>query len=302
MRRLFRWAFNGAAAVSALLFVAACVLWVRKDTYFEGFEVTTPGGANIAIYSVSRLSISVTGNWPERKGVRYFGYRGDDPWSMRPKSVFMVLGGRTASKMVFPGGCLQGGTYSCLVDSRGTILRVPPVPDKAVYGPGSPPLPYWELRAGHWVFATAFGILSLSIVLGFFRTRVRALIRRRGGKCPSCGYDLRATPRRCPECGAVPKKIEPQTEAARPASNTGIKAAEQLLDENLRRRRPTSLTQRVRHCGAVAVAIVHHLTHATGGVQVGQEFPDFLCGGQAEGASPSARPPSIWRAHGGIAR
>lgn len=58
-------------------------------------------------------------------------------------------------------------------------------------------LPFWVIEAG----AAAFTLVS-------FRGVYRSMIRRRAGKCPSCGYDLRASKGRCPECGTpiIPRR------------------------------------------------------------------------------------------------
>jgi hypothetical protein len=52
-------------------------------------------------------------------------------------------------------------------------------------------------RLPHW-FTSAVLIIPAGIVL---RRAIRLRNRLRAGFCPACGYDLRATPDRCPECG-----------------------------------------------------------------------------------------------------
>jgi hypothetical protein len=62
---------------------------------------------------------------------------------------------------------------------------------------------YFRLVIPLWELAVVFAILPIL----WMRSRRRFM----PGLCPSCGYDLRATPDRCPECGTVfEKQLEVQ--------------------------------------------------------------------------------------------
>ena len=55
--------------------------------------------------------------------------------------------------------------------------------------------PIWALAAGA-AAASAVGVVPAAL----------ARRRRRAGRCPACGYDLRASGGRCPECGTVAER------------------------------------------------------------------------------------------------
>ena len=65
------------------------------------------------------------------------------------------------------------------------------------FAAGPVQVPYWVGVAATLLFpACRLGLLMTS--------QLRGRQRQRMGLCPRCGYDLRATPGRCPECGTIP--------------------------------------------------------------------------------------------------
>ena len=66
-------------------------------------------------------------------------------------------------------------------------------------------------RFGRWYTAPAWipmlGLLAIPVAL--VSATAIARLRRPSGHCLDCGYDLRATPGQCPECGSVPTAERP---------------------------------------------------------------------------------------------
>jgi len=76
----------------------------------------------------------------------------------------------------------------------------------------------WNMTAGSASQAPVLGEFAevrvaaawpLLVSLILFSLWARLVVRQRrarrhGRRCVNCGYDLRATPQRCPECGSVP--------------------------------------------------------------------------------------------------
>ena len=76
----------------------------------------------------------------------------------------------------------------------------------------------WGLRLPYWLIVPATGIPPLLYLRRVMKLRRRLRLRR--GLCGACGYDLRASTGRCPECGEAitPPPASPPTPTLPPGA------------------------------------------------------------------------------------
>jgi hypothetical protein len=216
MKRIRRWLFNGAAAVSLGLSLMILALWSTSHRHFWGlFHViffdghpvpTDPAGIDvngISIYGIRSvpgdiiISHSIDGAAPPHHF--YYFYPGTPLrfglyWSNltypdervrwveqnieRDGGTVHVGFGFSRYQRQFPLGPREGNAVS---NQTAELVMLP-----------------------DWFVALIFAILPAIWLYRWRRSRRRFAARL----CQTCGYDLRATPDRCPECGTTAAKKE----------------------------------------------------------------------------------------------
>jgi len=79
---------------------------------------------------------------------------------------------------------------------KNTNARIPELPND----PAVPRRQAWVIFSPPWFLPSVWFCAILPVACAYIRRRRR---HQRKGFCANCGYDLRATPDQCPECGAT---------------------------------------------------------------------------------------------------
>lgn len=189
MRRTVGALLNLACALSLILCLSAAALWGRSCWWHDGLTVYALRGERQEKFLACWIV------WSTRRGMLFqqATERIPEPteWSFTAaeEARLRASGGKWTLYRAYRR------SYTPVWATQWTKLGV-----QYIQGPRD--IDRVDLRSGAWVvphayIVAAFAAWPAARLVGIMRRRCR----RAPGLCPTCGYDLRATPERCPECG-----------------------------------------------------------------------------------------------------
>jgi len=173
VKRFRRWLFNGLASISLLLCVGTMALWVRSyrtASEFGYFGKVAPDSLEHDYFFISKT------------GCILYVWLHQPAHGIRPQ---LAIQESPVSGASLPSARVLGFGFRKMSTSA-----------------PSPSLDWRELIVPYWFISLTLAAIA---IMGF-RNEVSHRREMRPGLCTFCGYDLRATPDRCPECGKSVEK------------------------------------------------------------------------------------------------
>jgi hypothetical protein len=202
-------------AVSLALCLAFMGLRVRSADTTDVVMLATPGGHCLLLTSHEGKWLQVTGlsQWPD-SGLAHWSASRSAAFLRRSQSwreAGPFLFWQRHSSSVSAGVWYVHGTVAVPADDGGKLpaygdgyVRADVANGWAGVAPGDPRwlfLNGQEVRFPHTYVIGATSLLPLVVIPVWMTRQVRRLRRPKKGLCAGCGYDLRASTDRCPECG-----------------------------------------------------------------------------------------------------
>jgi len=191
MKRVLRTLLNAATVLSVLLGLITLVIWMRSHYHPDELEYE-----NVMIGSAHDDRVIAETNW------QLTSVDGGVWLYMHWVPARVVWDGPQRSAMKFTithdGDCTGAAAFETFGIGLSGVSNSFGFAHEILPSFGS--IQFRAYRVPHYALAGAAWMLPVLRLAWKMAPRFR---RRKIGHCPICGYDLRATPDRCPECGTA---------------------------------------------------------------------------------------------------
>jgi 4-amino-4-deoxy-L-arabinose transferase-like glycosyltransferase len=186
VKRLGRWLLDALATLSLLLCIATAIQWYRS--------YRTEGDLVYFGHSECEALHTLNGSF----GIVYT----NAAWS-NPHFEYSTTTPRAGFNYADPHG------RHAFWNRLGFFFAFAAMPSSANPNPRPPGMTLPPLSRFCEILVPLWFVMVLCAAFPVWRFVVEPVrSRKQPGCCLVCGYDLRATPDRCPECGSVPPKME----------------------------------------------------------------------------------------------
>jgi hypothetical protein len=214
MKRVMRWMLNGMTVVSVVLLAATTVFWVRSYFVADFVRILTAPPAEVRFSSTAYYDMLCRTHGGRmyrysEKAIAAASYEGACHFYVDQNEL------EVSTPIVTSAWYAFGTDVATNMNANNRLMIDPGRPmfldPTAIKQYSSAGFQYWRIdevsslrHYRRYSIPFWFLLLVTSILPALqWRNSVRRRYRRATGLCPACGYDLRATPDRCPECGRM---------------------------------------------------------------------------------------------------